>query len=182
MHRKLQNLFERGGLLFRKWNSSEATVLDHIDHSLCDQDFQHTFSEVEYTMTLGVEEHVQWDEPVPDFLHQMWLQWRSMLPLIMEKLILHCYYPKDIHVAFKQLHSFSDASEQAYSGVVYLHMVDTTGRVHTSLIIVKTKVAPIKTRAMWSSAPHTLTSSLPMAPSSCIGEALLAAMVSRILN
>ncbi len=28
------------------------------------------------------EERVQWDEPVPEFLHQMWLQWRSELPLL----------------------------------------------------------------------------------------------------
>ena len=90
------------------------------------------------------EERVQWDKPVPEFLHQMWLQWRSELPLFMGKLIPHCYYPKDVHIAFKQLHRFSEASEQAYSGVVYLRMVDTTCRVHTSLVIVKTKVAPIK--------------------------------------
>ena len=90
------------------------------------------------------EEQVQWDEPVPKFLHQMWFQWRSELPLLKEKLIPCCYYPKNIHVAFKQLHGFSDASEQAYSRVVYFCMVDTTSQVHTSLIIAKTKVAPIK--------------------------------------
>ena len=89
-------------------------------------------------------ERVQWDEPVPEFLHQMLLQWRSELPLLMGKLTPRCYYPKDVHMAFNQLHRFSDASDEAYSGVVYLRMVDTTGRVHTSLVIAKTKVAPIK--------------------------------------
>ncbi|MCG8621516.1 MAG: hypothetical protein MJE68_05890, partial [Proteobacteria bacterium] len=34
MHRQSQNLFEQSGLLLRKWNSSEATVLEHIDRSL----------------------------------------------------------------------------------------------------------------------------------------------------
>ena len=43
-----------------------------------------------------------------------------------------------------QLHGFSDASKSAYAGVVYLRMVDTEGRVHVSLVMSKTKVAPIK--------------------------------------
>ena len=80
----------------------------------------------------------------PEFLHQMWFQWRSELPLLMEKLIPCCYHPKGVRIAFKQLHGFSDASEQAYAGVVYLRMVDSTGQVHTSLVIAKTKVAPVK--------------------------------------
>ena len=43
-----------------------------------------------------------------------------------------------------QLHGFSDASELAYAGVVYLWMVHANGDVHTSLVMSKTKVAPIK--------------------------------------
>ena len=201
LHQELQSLFERGGFLLRKWSSSEAAVLEHIDPNLRDQQPLRTFSETaEYTKTLGVEwnsthdhfrlvitelpsqkeltkrsltsdiakvfdvfgwiapvivkakillqrlweERVQWDDPVPEFLHQMWFQWRSELPLLMEKLIPRCYHPKDVRIAFKQLHGFSDASEQAYAGVVYLRMVDSTGQVHTSLVIAKTKVAPIK--------------------------------------
>ena len=45
---------------------------------------------------------------------------------------------------YRQLHGFSDASELAYAGVIYLHQVDTTGNIHTSLVASKTKVAPIK--------------------------------------
>ncbi len=43
-----------------------------------------------------------------------------------------------------QLHGFSDVSESAYAGVVYLRIVDSFGRVHTTLVISKTKVLPIK--------------------------------------
>ena len=42
------------------------------------------------------------------------------------------------------LHWFSDASEQAYVRVVFLRMTNSKGSVHTSLIMSKTKVAPIK--------------------------------------
>ena len=44
----------------------------------------------------------------------------------------------------KQLHGFSDASEAAYSAVVYLRTVDTEGNIKTSLVSSKTKVSPIK--------------------------------------
>ena len=47
-------------------------------------------------------------------------------------------------VASTQLHGFSDASEAAYAGVVYLRMVDSEGGVHVSLVMSNTKVAPIK--------------------------------------
>ena len=43
-----------------------------------------------------------------------------------------------------QLHGFSDASEDAYGGVVYLRVEDSTNKVHTALVISKTKVSPIK--------------------------------------
>ncbi len=43
-----------------------------------------------------------------------------------------------------QLHGFCDASEVAYSGVVYLRAVDKEGAIRTALVMAKTKVAPIK--------------------------------------
>ena len=43
-----------------------------------------------------------------------------------------------------QLHGFSDASQDAYAGVVYLRMQDADGGVHVALVSSKTKVAPIK--------------------------------------
>ena len=43
-----------------------------------------------------------------------------------------------------QLHGFCDASEDAYGGVVYLHLTDPTGNTHTEIVVVKTKVSPIK--------------------------------------
>ena len=90
------------------------------------------------------ESKVQWDDPVPQELKQVWLQWRSELGLLAEKHVPRCYYPKDVKVVYRQLHGFSDASEQAYAGVVYLRLVDSTGCIHTSLVMSKTRVAPIK--------------------------------------
>ena len=60
------------------------------------------------------------------------------------KLIPHCYFPEGFGVSTLQLYGFSDASESAYVGVVYLCMTDSKGNIHVSIVTSKTKVAPLK--------------------------------------
>ena len=55
-----------------------------------------------------------------------------------------CYYPKHIDISTIELHGFSDASEDAYTGVVYIRVQDCSGAMHSLLALAKTKVAPIK--------------------------------------
>ena len=43
-----------------------------------------------------------------------------------------------------QLHEFYYASEVAYAGVVYPRAINSNNDVHISLVMAKTKVAPIK--------------------------------------
>ena len=47
-----------------------------------------------------------------------------------------------------QLHGFCDASEVAYSGVVYIRAVDDQGKIGMSIVIAKTKVAPLKRKTI----------------------------------
>ena len=42
------------------------------------------------------------------------------------------------------LHHFSDASQNGYGQVVYVRLVNATGKIHCSLFIAKSRVAPIK--------------------------------------
>ena len=44
----------------------------------------------------------------------------------------------------KLLHGFSDASEQAYAAVFYLHVEHEDGNIQTTFISSNTKVAPMK--------------------------------------
>ncbi len=81
---------------------------------------------------------------MPEDIQQKWRKWRSELILITGKCIPRCYFPKDVNIVFWQLHGFCDASESAYAGVVYVRMVDAAGSIHTSLVVAKTKVAPLK--------------------------------------
>ena len=87
---------------------------------------------------------VDWDDPLPPEVHEVWLQWRSELKRLTERPIPRCYFPRGAHIVAIELHGFSDASERAYAGVVYLGMMDANGDVHISLVASKTKVAPIK--------------------------------------
>ena len=90
------------------------------------------------------EMKVEWDDVIPDSILDVWLQWRNELDLLSSHHVPRCYYPKTVHVASMQLHGFSDASERAYAGVIYLRVTDSQGGVHVSLVTSKTKVAPIK--------------------------------------
>ena len=83
------------------------------------------------------EVKVQGDDLMPQELEQTWHQWRAELTGTFQDAIFR-------HNSISTTSWISDASEQAYSGVVYLRLVDTTGCIHISLVMAKTRVAPIK--------------------------------------
>ena len=87
---------------------------------------------------------LNWDDPVPDNPLEVWSQWRMELRSLSTIHILRCYSSVGFSVSSMQLHEFSDASEEAYAGVVYLCLVDSTGKVHTAIVMSKTRVSPIK--------------------------------------
>ena len=95
-------------------------------------------------------ERLDWDDPVPEMILDEWSRWRSELHVHSSHHIPRCYYPKQALVNSVQLHGFSDASEKAYSGVVYLRMADADNVVHMSIVMSKTRVAPIKKQTI----PH----------------------------
>ena len=60
---------------------------------------------------------MEWDDPVPLLIKDVWLQWRSELQCLSEKQISRYYFLKGVIIESIQLHGFSDASEDAYAGV-----------------------------------------------------------------
>ena len=87
---------------------------------------------------------VDWDDPAPSPICDVWIQWRSKLESLSDRHIPRCYFPKGTQLETLQLHGFCDASEQAYTSVIYLRVVGSDGKVHVTLVTSKTKVAPIK--------------------------------------
>ena len=90
------------------------------------------------------ESKVDWDDPVPGDISDAWLQWRSELPKLAQVDIPRCYYDKLSSIRSIELHGFSDASELAYAAAAYLRITDTCNNINISLIMSKSKVAPIK--------------------------------------
>ena len=87
---------------------------------------------------------LDWDDPIPEHIHQIWSQWRSELSVLTSIHIPRCYSLLKHDTLSIQLHGFSDASEEAYAGVVYVCIEYSNKVIHTSLITSKTKVSPIK--------------------------------------
>ncbi len=84
-----------------------------------------------------------WDDPVPDHIASTWKNWHNKLSLLTFHPIPRYYYIKGKEIRKLQLHSFSDASNSAYAGVVYLHALYADTTVSTTLVLAKTKVTPV---------------------------------------
>lgn len=90
------------------------------------------------------EEKLDWDDVVPDDICKLWVLWKRKLGVLPNKQIPHCLISKDSQVLSTQLHGFSDASERAYSAVVYIRIECADGSVQVPLVSSKTKAATIK--------------------------------------
>ena len=90
------------------------------------------------------ERRINWDDAVPSDLLSIWHRWKCELPLLSNIPVCRCHFPCNPALCSTQLHGFSDASEEAYSAVVYIRIQDPTGSVHVSLVTSKTRVAPLK--------------------------------------
>lgn len=93
--------------------------------------------------SLWLNKNLDWDHKLPQIKQAEWEDYRRQLPSIEQIRI-----PRWIgttEVLNVELHGFSDASNQAYSAVVYSRVTLTDQTIKVSLITGKTKVAPLKT-------------------------------------
>ena len=88
------------------------------------------------------EHCLKWDEAVPREIERIWKRWYMEFPLLKEFSIARLYFPKGAVIRNVQLLGFCDASEVAYPGVMYIRAIDDQGKIHMSIVIVKTKVTP----------------------------------------
>ena len=87
---------------------------------------------------------ISWDDSVPEEVLAVWRRWKSELHLLADKSFARCYFPQGFQKHTLQLHGFCDASELAFAAVIYFRAEDSSGIVHTSLVMSKTRVAPLK--------------------------------------
>lgn len=85
-----------------------------------------------------------WDQQLSHELQEQWTTYRNELPKL-EDLSIQRWLGMTKTNESIQIHGFCDASERAYAASVYIRIVNSDKIVCTSLIVAKTKVAPLKT-------------------------------------
>ncbi|XP_038122126.1 uncharacterized protein LOC119770754 [Culex quinquefasciatus] len=84
---------------------------------------------------------MNWHDPLPAAVEQMWIEFKENLPRLEQVKIPRWMSSYNGRV---ELHGFSDASEEAYSAVVYIRTFNEIDGAYVNLVAAKTKVAPIR--------------------------------------
>ncbi|XP_011685200.1 PREDICTED: uncharacterized protein LOC105448376 [Wasmannia auropunctata] len=87
-------------------------------------------------------QRLDWDDHLAGEERAAWQRLTEEMPLLQDIRIPRWMH-SDSARSQVEIHGFSDASERAYGAVIYLRAAGK-GRVHTSLVLAKTKVAPLK--------------------------------------
>ncbi|XP_003370011.1 Pao retrotransposon peptidase superfamily [Trichinella spiralis] len=88
---------------------------------------------------------LHWEDPLPDDLKTTWTRWITEWKKIENVRIPRCLIEIPMkNIIRLELHGFSDASEKAYGGAVYIRMIDIEGKGVIKLIVAKSKVTPLK--------------------------------------
>lgn len=91
------------------------------------------------------KENLKWDQKIPKMIEEQWSKWVSRLVKLEEINVPRCYKPTNFgKIIDRSIHHFSDASEKGYGQASYLRLVDNSGKIYCSLLIGKSRVAPIK--------------------------------------
>ena len=79
----------------------------------------------------------------PEEIAAVWRGWKKDLHLLTEHPIPRSYFWSEKEKMQIQLHGYCDASNLTYGGVVYLRTLYQDTSVSVSLVLAKTKVAPV---------------------------------------
>lgn len=84
---------------------------------------------------------LEWDQQISTEHHRRWMKWVNVLNTLPNIRIPRCYL-FDENANTVQLHTFVDASSEAYAAVCYFR-IENQGGVHCAIVRAKTKVAPL---------------------------------------
>src|SRR5664279_1783026 len=88
---------------------------------------------------------VGWDDPIDEEDGAIWKSWLDDLPKLEHMQIDRCLKPASlVEPMVRQLHHFSDASNDGYGTVSYIRLQDVKKRVHCAILMSKSRVAPIR--------------------------------------
>ena len=87
---------------------------------------------------------LDWDDPIPSSHLTKWKVWLDRLPELEQVSAPRCIQPRKKNVIQTELHTFCDASEEAFAAVLYLRSIYDDDDIRCSFLMAKTKVAPKK--------------------------------------
>ena len=87
---------------------------------------------------------INWDEQLRENEFLNWKRWLRELEKIKSCRIERCYQLQNSQQAEAELHIFCDASSKAYATVAYWRFVLPNNKFHVSIIMAKSRVAPLK--------------------------------------
>lgn len=85
-----------------------------------------------------------WDDDIPSEMLSDWNRWIVQLQELENLRVPRCIKPSLFDDAAVELHFFSDAGIRAYGVCCYVRCINKHGQIHTSLLVSKTRVAPVK--------------------------------------
>ena len=92
------------------------------------------------------KEKMGWDDHMKKCDIDTFCEWLNNLNSLTALKIPRCFKPNNFdRLLGAELHLFSDASEYGYGSCCYLRLQDASGRIHVSLVLGKSRLAPIKT-------------------------------------
>ena len=98
-------------------------------------------------------ETIAWDDELPSSLRKKWEQWFNELPELQQVKIPRCLKDNESIVQETSIHTFTDASQKAYTAVVYARHEYEDETVSCRLITSKTRLANSTTRLTQQMAP-----------------------------
>ena len=89
---------------------------------------------------------VGWDDVLPDVQQSQWDEWINDLPYMEEVRVPRCTKPPHFSdtIVSREIHHFADSSDYAYGTCSYLLQRDDRGNVGVSLLMAKSRLAPLK--------------------------------------
>ena len=87
---------------------------------------------------------IGWDEIIGDAEFSLWLLWIRDLEKLKTFSIPRCYQLTNFQIRTAELHIFCDASEKAFAAVAYWRFLLKNNLFHTSIIMSKSRVSPLK--------------------------------------
>ena len=89
-------------------------------------------------------ENLDWDELLSLEMQTEWNNWLAALPSLEELSVPRCYKPSGFIPTRLELHCFSNGSQNGYGAVAYLRMTSSSGEVHCSFVLGKSRVTSRK--------------------------------------